>query len=169
MSKDKDNDERIDKILSLLEKQAENSLSTENKLTAVTNGMTVLTAGLNGVILDVGQIKERMQTYEDTVSVTRNQANSLRSAIHKRTKELLHIEYDDNGNVIDRCIYDDKHYRGRMIQRCYADARKHSGLGTPYYSTYKKDYVETLDYINEWVPIEGIKGFKEYCDKRRNA
>lgn len=163
------NDERIDKILSLMEKQAENSLSTENKLSAVANSVTALTAGLNSVVIDVGAIKERMQTYEDTVSVTRAQAVSLRSAIHKRTKELLGIKYDDNGDVIDSCIYDDKHYRGRMIQRCYADARKHSGLGTPYYSTYKKDYIETLDYINAWVPIEGIKGFKDYCDKRRKA
>lgn len=110
-------------------------------------------------------LSDRMQGYEDRIRVSRSQAQTLRRAIHQRVIELLGIEYVE-GCVADWCIADDKKYRGGFISRLYHDAREYSRLGTPYYETYNKDYLEVLEYINKWVPMRGITGYKEYLDKR---
>lgn len=113
----------------------------------------------------MNELSDRMQGYEDRIRVSRAEAQTIRRAIHARVVDLLGIEFQD-GCVADWCIADDKKYRGGFISRCYHDAREYSHLGTPYYETYRKDYIDVLEYINTWVPMRGVTGYKEYLDKR---
>jgi hypothetical protein len=69
----------------------------------------------------------------------------------------------------------DKYYRGGFISRCYADARKYSRLGNPYYTTLARDVEETIHYIENWFPeisydgLTGVEAYKRYLDARRAA
>lgn len=114
-----------------------------------------------------GSINNRMQKYEDRIRLDRPQAQNLKQAIHARVKNLLGIRYE-NGIVATECLRDDKYYRPGFISRCYADARKDSRLGTPYYETYQRDYEEVLEFINNWLPPVGVEAYKVYLDARRN-
>ena len=109
---------------------------------------------------------ERMQCYEDRIRLTRPQATNIKQSIHQRVLDLLDIRYED-GIVADECIFDDKFYRPRFVSRLYADARRDSRLGTPYYETYQRDYSEVLDFIAHWEPPTGTAGYKRYLDNRR--
>lgn len=113
-------------------------------------------------------INNRMQNYEDRIRIDRNQAQSIRGAIHARAAKLLGIEYVDGIIKDPDALYADKYYRSGFISKIYSDARKHSRLGTPYYETYSRDYEEVVDYIEKWMPVVGVAGYKNYLDERRN-
>lgn len=115
---------------------------------------------------DKQDLENRMQNYEDRITVTRSMAQNIRNSIHSRVRDLLHIEYVD-GVVTQECLYADKYYRPGFISRCYVDSRKESKLGTPYSETYQRDYEEVLNFINSWVPPRGTEGYKNYLDLRR--
>lgn len=116
----------------------------------------------------IQSIDDRLVKHENRITVDVNEANNIKSSIHKRAAELLGIYYVD-GVVAEECVCDDIKYRGKFISRCYVDARKESRLGTPLYTTFHRDYMEVLDYINAWVPPTGVEGYKEYLDKREEV
>lgn len=107
----------------------------------------------------------RLAKHERTERVSRTEQQTLRRAIHLRVNELLDIKFE-NGVVADESIEDDVKYRGGFISKCYHDARTYGRLGTPYTETLRVDFSETLDYINAWIPTNGVAGYKEYLDKR---
>ena len=94
----------------------------------------------------VAGIEDRMQKYEDRVRVSRSQSQAIRTTIHKRVDEILHIEHE-GGTVKDVSIGKDLRYKGGFISRCYKDARDKSRLGTPYYETLTRDFDEVMEYI----------------------
>ena len=119
-------------------------------------------------------IENRMQKYEDSTLANRDMCRRIKNAIHARVNKLLGIEYRD-GLVTPESMYSDKYYRGGFISRCYADARKYSRLGTPYYTTLARDVEETISYIENWFPeisydgLTGVEAYKRYLDARRAA
>ncbi len=145
---------------------------TAFNIQTVSEQMGLLQTEMKGVKLEqmrqaeqIGTISDRMEMYEQRLNVDRNEANNIRSSIHRRVVDLLGLRYED-GVIVPECREDDVRYRGKFIQRCYVDARKDSYLGTPYYATYRKDYQEVLDYIGRWVPSLGVQGYKDYLDQR---
>lgn len=151
---------------------------TALNVAGVSEQMGILQNSVKGIKLELISVKEdlasykartdtRMQNYEDCVRVTRTQAQDIRNAIHARAAELLDITYENGIVVGETALHNDKYYRSGFISKCYTDARKQSRLGTPYYETLKRDYRDVLDYINEWVPLAGIEGYKVYLDARR--
>lgn len=116
---------------------------------------------------NIAAVNNRMQNYEDRIRLTRPQAQTVKSAIHSRAKELLDIRYED-GIVAEECLFADKYFRPGFISRLYTDARRDSKLGTPYYETYQRDYAEVLDYIAGWQPPTGVEGYKKYLLDRKN-
>ena len=133
---------------------------------AVSAQLGMVVQKVDGLGLKIENIENRMQTYEDSIRVSRTQADTIRRAIHARACEILDIKYKD-GVVVDESLRADTLYRPGFISKIYSDARKYSVLGTPYYETARKDYGEVLDYINGWLPMHGITGYKEYLDQRR--
>lgn len=157
------------KVFDIVKQTAFNVQSIGEQMGMITTEVKTLKGDIRKINSDIGDLAGRMQHYEDTKFVTRQQRGRLKGAIHKRVRELLGIRYDENGNVLDECIYDDVNYRFKFIQRCYRDARAYGKLGNPLEETYAKDYLESLDYINGWAPIEGVTGLKMYFDKRKEA
>lgn len=115
-------------------------------------------------------LEDRLTVHEQTVTLTRAQARQMNRAVHDRAFEVLGIEHE-GGVVSDDCIDDYALYYGRFCGRLYADAKKHSKMGTTYAETLKVDYGEVMDYINAWFPEceGGVEGYKEYLDKLRSA
>lgn len=113
-------------------------------------------------------IEDRLTNHERTEVVNRAQANRLQAEVHSRVNYLLDIEFE-GGKVADESVTDDVNYRGGFIARCYADARHHSKMGSPYYATLKVDFDEVMQYLEAWVPeVEGgVEGYKQYLDIRR--
>lgn len=136
--------------------------------------MGVISEQLTSFDMRLSGIENRMQKYEDSTLANRDMCRRIKNAIHARVNKLLGIEYRD-GLVTPESMYADKYYRGGFISRCYADARKYSRLGTPYYTTLARDVEETTSYIGNWFPeisfdgLTGVEAYKRYLDARRNA
>ena len=136
--------------------------------------MGVISEQLTNFDVRLSGIENRMQKYEDSTLANRDMCRRIKNAIHARVNKLLGIEYRD-GLVTQESMYADKYYRGGFISRCYADARKYSRLGTPYYTTLARDVEETISYIENWFPeisydgLTGAEAYKRYLDARRAA
>ena len=155
----------MNELMQVVKQSAFNIQSVGEQMGIITSEVKSLKVQQLRMSEQMGALADRMQGYEDRIRVSRSEAQTIKRAIHARVIELLGIEFVD-GCVADWCISDDKKYRGGFISRCYHDAREYSRLGTPYYETYHKDYLEVLEYINTWVPMRGVTGYKEYLDKR---
>lgn len=150
----------------VLEKLMELNLQTAGNVNAISQQLGIISSKVDSLGLEVASVKDRMQTYEDAIRVSRPQADAIRRAIHARACELLGIRYKD-GIVEKESLAADMRYRSGFISKAYSDARKYSFLGTPYYETARKDYVAVLDYINGWAPQAGVEGYKMYLDERK--
>ena len=162
-----DNNELMD----IVKQTAFNIASVSEQMGILSSNVKDLKRDVIGIKQDIDDYKTktdlRMQSYEDSVRVSRTQAQNIRNSIHARAAELLGIVYKD-GVITDKVgLYNDKYYRSGFISRCYVDARKQSRLGTPYTETLKRDYEEVLKFINEWDPPTGKEGYKAYLDARR--
>ena len=144
--------------------------NTAMSVSAQSKQMGLILGNINDLKQDVSVIKDEMEMLKHEVTVNRNQANRLQSAIHQRVAMLLGIKFD-GGKVAAESISTEKNYRGGFISRCYTDARRMSRLGTPYYATLRCDFQDVLDYIEAWEPeVEGgVEGYKAYLDIRRDA
>lgn len=142
--------------------------NTAMSVSAQSKQMGLILGNINDLKQDVSAIKDEMEVLKHETTVTRNQANRLQTAIHQRVNLVLGIQFS-GGKVANEFIDVDKKYRGGFISRCYWDARRKSRLGTPYYTTLRCDFQETLDYIEAWEPeVEGgVEGYKDYLDDRR--
>jgi hypothetical protein len=156
----------MDNITEIVNQTAMNLSSVSKQMGLVVSQVQALTTHQNEQDIRMDQIEANMQKYEDRIRLTREQSRTIRNAIHKRASEVLGIERDESGRVKDECIVTDVKYFGKFVSRIYRDARCNSKLGTPYTETYQKDYIETLDYIHDWAPVEGVSGLKDYFDKR---
>jgi hypothetical protein len=152
-------DEKLEKLMEL-------NLQTAGNVNAISQQLGIISNKVDALGVEVSMVKDRMQTYEDTIRVSRAQADTIRRAIHARVCEILGIRYKD-GVVVNEMIGIDKYYRPGFISKLYSDARKYSELGTPYYETFRKDYGAVLDYINGWLPQVGLEGYMRYLDERR--
>ena len=158
------------------------------ELTEVANLMQQATMNINTMAEQMGVVQRtltshtdriksvemRMQHYEDSVRLTRDQSRRLRGAIHAKVDSLLGIR-SEGGVTAKECLSIDKNYRGKFIQRCYHDARTHSRLGTPYTETRQKDYDECIDYKNKWEPEvtyegqSGVSAYMQYLNDRKKV
>lgn len=147
---------------------------TTMNISNMSKQMGVLSAQVTENTTEIANIKAWMQMRESKETVDRDDARRLRSAIHARVCKLLEINYHD-GVITPDSIFADKYYRPGFISKCYADARKFSRLGTPYYCTLSRDVEETILYIGKWVPeisfdgLTGVEAYKRYLDARRVA
>lgn len=136
--------------------------------------MGVISEQLTNFNSRLSGIENRMQKYEDSTLANRDMCRRIKNAIHARVNKLLGIAYQD-GVVTADSMYSDKYYRGGFISRCYADARRYSRLGTPYYTTLARDVEEVIHYIENWFPeisfdgLTGVEAYKRYLDARRAA
>lgn len=136
--------------------------------------MGVISEQLTNFDVRLSGIENRMQKYEDSTLANRDMCRRIKNAIHARVNKLLGIAYQD-GVVTADSMYADKYYRGGFISRCYADARRYSRLGTPYYTTLARDVDEVIHYIENWFPeigydgLTGVEAYKRYLDARRVA
>lgn len=158
----------ISRTENLLEKLMEVNMQTAGNVNALSQQLGIISNKVDSLGTEVASVKDRMQTYEDAIRVSRPQADSIRRAIHSRACDVLDIKYKD-GVVTDDSIRSDTVYKPGFISKIYSDARKFSLLGTPYYETARKDYGAVLDYINGWLPQVGVEGYKSYLDARRRA
>lgn len=142
--------------------------NTAMSVSAQSEQMGLVLRTVNDLKEDVSSIKDEMSVLKHETTVTRAQANRIQSAIHDRVNKLLGIAFD-GGKVADSSIRTDVLYRSGFLSRCYADSRKRSKLGTPYYATLRCDFNEVMEYIEAWEPevAGGIDGFKQYLDIRR--
>lgn len=113
-------------------------------------------------------LEDRMTSHERTEVVNRMEANNIHSAIHERVKHLLGIDGEEEIDEDEYHFISVNYWQG-FITALYGDARKHSKLGKPYYATLHIDYEEVMAYIASWFPKRGVKGQKEYLDKRHRA
>lgn len=121
-------------------------------------------AALNGKVDDMG---ERMNTYEDNLYITPQQADNIHSAVVRRVFEVLKIETDECGHVIDDCLDDYVLYFNRFIGKCYSDAKKFGHMGSRYQYTIRRDYDTCINYVEAWIPRGGIQSYKQYLDACR--
>lgn len=134
--------------------------------------MGIVSAQLTSFDNRLTGIENRMQKYEDSTLANRDESRRIKNAIHSRVNKVLGIMYHD-GVVTNDSLYADKYYKPGFISRCYADARKYSRLGTPYYTTLQRDVEETISYIEKWVPevsydgFTGVEAYKRYLNARR--
>lgn len=154
-------DDTLEKLMAL-------NLQTAGNINALSNQLGIVSNKVDALGVEVSLVKDRMQTFEDTIRVTRAQADAIKRAIHSRVCLILGIEYKD-GVVVGEKIRIDKYYRPGFISKLYSDARRFSELGTPYYETFRRDYGAVLDYINGWLPQVGVEGYMLYLDERRRS
>lgn len=93
---------------------------------------------------DMRNTIEVLKNYEE---ITTDQANKIVKAARYRVISLLG-EYD-------------KRYFGRFVRRLYSDAKKSGLLGNTINRTHKGDYPRVINYIESWIPQEGIFAFKQ--------
>lgn len=145
---------------------------TTMNISNMSKQMGVLSTQVTENANEIASIKAWMQKHEAKETVDRIDARRIKSAIHARVNKVLEIEYRD-GVVTSDSLYADKYYKPGFLSRCYADARKYSRLGTPYYTTLLRDVEETISYIEKWVPemsydgFTGVEAYKRYLNARR--
>lgn len=154
-------------LMDVVKQTAFNVAGISEQMGILTNSVRELKLEQAKQARSIEAMDNRMQNYEDRIRCERSMAQNLRNSIHKRVQELLGIEYKDGIITDAEGLLNDKYYRPGFISRLYADARKDSKLGTPYYETYQRDYEEVLGFIGRWVPPTGVDGYKRYLDKRR--
>ena len=154
-------------LMEVVKQTAFNVAGISEQMGILTNSVRELKLEQTKQAKNIEAINNRMQNYEDSVRVTRSQAQNIRNSVHARAAQLLNIHYKDGIITDETGLYNDKYYRSGFISRLYVDARKQSRLGTPYSETLRRDYEECLKYISEWNPPTGTDGYKAYLDARR--
>lgn len=108
--------------------------------------------------ISIKNLNERMSVYEDEYQVSEEQAQKIPETIHARIHEILHNDY-----------FEEAKYYKNFVSRLWVDAKANGGVAGSYRSTKRRNYQGALDYIEAWIPKEGITKLKHNIDKKAEA
>lgn len=144
----KNNNFDLQTIVNLIGSNALTTNQLSKQMGIVITNIDELRADMNGMKNDIEDLKYNAE-------ITSEQAKRINLLARKRVYEILgEDEYERT-----------KYYR-TFIMRCYHDCRVEAGLGHCISATKKGDYQRAVNYIEGWLPKNGITRLKNEIDER---
>ena len=114
---------------------------------------------------DVKDIGERVRVIEEDEPLKAYQQYNYSQAVRIRVTDLLEIEFDERGGVIEESMETYTRYYSKFCGRLHLDA-KHAGIeASNWRFTPRKNYPQLMQFAPNWCPSRGVEGLKEYYDK----
>jgi len=105
---------------------------------------------------DLEKVGQDDSLFDDS-HITRAQWQNMRREVSARVDYLISIFDEDRR----------REYRSSFMRRCYLDAKRESSMGTSYRTTLSENYADVLNYIQLWMPREGVCAYAWHLDDLR--
>lgn len=142
--------EILGKTAELTKAQSENAAVMIVELNSQRQLLNGLVNQMNNMSSNIDTLSNRIDIIENQEEIKDEQRMQLLNSAKNRVNEIIGNDF----------IEQSKYFRG-FISRLWSDSKQYGGVGSKIATTRKENYQRAINYIEAWIPHEGVSKLKK--------